>query len=49
MNMILTFPSSLQLFTIGIDRGEEERESPAVLGGEIRRGTAHDIPSNITR
>jgi hypothetical protein len=48
-NRILTLPSSLQLLTIDIDRGERCRESPAVLGGEISRGTADAIPSNITR
>jgi hypothetical protein len=42
INMILTFPSSLQLLTIDIDRGEEEWGVPRSSG---RR----DLPRNSRR
>jgi hypothetical protein len=41
-NRILTFPSSLQLLTIDIDQGEEERGVPCSSG---RR----DLPRNSRR
>jgi hypothetical protein len=47
INRILTFPSSLQLLTIDINQGEEEWGSPTALGGDISRGTAAAVPSNI--